>query len=69
MYKKDVRQIDSNPPISRKCAGRIGMACGLINLAWIITFRVFSKNKDKDPEFCFVTEGELYVSVSPTGVP
>ena len=48
-------------------AASAGIACGCTTIPWIIVFYLFAFNGGMDPEHCWVTEGELWVSQTATG--
>ena len=43
------------------------LVCCTLSIPWVIVFYIYM-NGGQDPEFCYVTRGELWVSQSPTGV-
>ena len=42
-----------------------GICCALLAVPWIIVWYIFMTGSG-DPEHCYVTEGELWVSQTPT---
>ena len=48
-------------------AGWIQIGCGCLSIPWVVIFAIFWVGNPDEPKFCYVTPGELWVSLEATG--